>query len=208
MLQFFNKKNSEPKKRQPQIRVAKSAYRKILFKRITSILGYSLVGVLIIYICFASTIMRAVPTISGAGIVPIKENTYPGGEYIPGKTILANTQFKQDKGHLERLKQAFIPSKNAAVVEVIAGPYNSIKWIESGIVTVDGKLTEVRLSEQPKTSEGKAKERLSAEYLTICISGDCTPGEGVIIKKDNIYGLTILDYKKSTNAANEIVEEE
>lgn len=194
MSKFFSKKDSEdstPIKKESQLRVAKSAYRKILFKRIGSILGYSFISLFVLYLCFASTIMRAVPTTSGAGIVLVKENTYLGGEIPTGEVVLANTTQEQKNGYWDRLKQAFIPSSDAVLVEVIAGPYNSIKWIESGLVMVDGNLTLAHMPEKPVDEDNKDKTRLRDEYLAICISGACVPGEGVIFSSDNVYGLKL-----------------
>jgi hypothetical protein len=180
--------------RTPQLRVANSAYRNILLKRIAAILGYSLVGVFIVYLCFAATIMRAVPTTSGAGLVLVKENTFHGGNIPANVSILVDTKAEQKNDLLERLKQAFVPSKNAAVVKVVAGPHNSISWVASGLVTVDGALTSVHLAEQPLGADNTAKTKLRDEYLTVCVSGDCIPGEGVIVQAKNIYGLTLNKY--------------
>lgn len=180
--------------RTPQLRVAKSAYRKILLKRIAAILGYSLVGVFIIYLCFAATIMRAVPTTSGSGLVLVKENTFHGGIIPENVPILVDTKTEQKNDLVERLKQAFVPSKNAAVVKVVAGPHNSISWVASGLVTVDGALTKVHLEQQPLDADNSAKTKLRDEYLTVCVSGDCIPGEGVIVPAKNIYGLTLNKY--------------
>jgi hypothetical protein len=177
--------------RTPQLRVANSAYRKILLKRIAAILGYSLVGVFIIYLCFAATIMRAVPTSSGAGLVLVKENTFHGGIIPANTSILVDTKTEQKNDFGERLKQAFVPSEHAAVVKVVAGPHNPISWVASGLVTVDGALTNVHLSEQPLDEGNVAKTKLRGEYLAVCVSGDCTPGEGIIVSQKNIYGLML-----------------
>lgn len=204
MPKLFAQNSTEVSKHQPKLRVANSAYRKILFKRISAILGYSLVGSFILYLCFAATIMRAVPTTSGAGIVLVKENTFRGGHVPADVTILVNTEVEQKNGYAERLKQAFIPSSNSAVVKVVAGPYNSISWIASGLITVDGVLTDVHVAEQPLDSDQKEKTKLRDEYLAVCITGDCIAGEGIIISQKNIYGLTLEDYSISkTDAAIE-----
>lgn len=187
--------------RQPQLRVATSAYRKILLKRIAAILGYSIVGGFIVYLCFAATIMRAVPT--SEGLVLVKENTFHGGNIPANVSILINTTTEQKNDYGERLKQAFIPSKNAAVMEVVAGPHNSISWIASGLVTVDGALTDVHMSQQPLNSDGTTKTKLRDEYLGVCVSGDCVVGEGVIISSKNIYGLT-LDKNDNPDAETSI----
>lgn len=194
MPKLFAQDGTGATNKQPKLRVANSAYRKILFKRIFAILGYSLVGAFILYLCFAATIMRAVPTTSGAGIVLVKENTFRGGNVPAGVTVLVNTQVEQKNGYTERLKQAFIPSSNSAVVQVVAGPNNSISWIASGLITVDGVLTDVHVSEQPLDDNQKEKTKLRDEYLAVCITGDCIPGEGFIISQKNIYGLTLKDY--------------
>jgi hypothetical protein len=194
---FTPKGDAVSSPRQPQLRVANSAYRKILLKRIAAILGYSVIGVFIVYLCFAATIMRAVPTISGSGLVLVKENTFHGGSIPANVSILIDTKAEQKNDYVERLKQAFVPSKNAAVVKVVAGPNNSISWVASGLVTVDGVLTDVHLAEQPLNDANTAKTKLRGEYLTVCVSGDCIPGDGIIVSQKNIYGLTLHKYASS-----------
>lgn len=189
--------------RTPQLRVANSAYRKILLKRIAAILGYSVVGVFIIYLCFAATIMRAVPTTSGSGVVPVKENTFHGGIIPANTSILVDTQSEQKSDYMDRLKQAFIPSDHAAVVKVVAGPYNAISWVDPGLVTVDGALTEVHMANQPLDSGNTAKTKLRNEYLAVCISGDCVPNEGIIVSDKNIYGLTLSKQSANSNSSSE-----
>lgn len=191
MPKLFAQKSDGAPSKQPKLRVANSAYRKILLKRVFTILGYSVVGVFILYLCFAATIMRAVPTASGAGIVPVKENTFRGGHVPAGVSILVDTEVEQKNDYVERLKQAFVPSKTAAVVNVVAGPHASISWVASGLITVDGVLTDVHVAEQPLEDDQKIKTKLRDEYLAVCISGDCVPGEGIIVSQKNIYGLTI-----------------
>lgn len=198
MSKFFTKENEDEVTHQPQIRVAKSAYRKIVFKKVVSVLGYTVVGVLVLYLCFAATIMRVVPTTSGAGLVPVKENTFPGSNIPTGETILVDTVNEQNSEYLDRLRQAFVPSKTATVVEVVAGPYGSFKWLESGIITVDGELTKAYMSEKPMKSEDEPKEKLLNEYLAVCVSGDCNPDEAIIVSADNVYGLTLTEHSSET----------
>lgn len=192
MPKFFSKDSEvQPSQHQPQIRVAKSAYRKLLFRRIFAILGYSFLGIFVIYLCFASTIMRVVPTTSGAGFVPVKENTHPGGILPSGETVLVDTESEKGREFLDRLTQSFVPSKTAAVVKIVSGPYGEFEWLESGIITVNGELTEAYLPERPILEDGKPKNRLLGEYLSVCISGDCTPGEAIFVSEKKLFGLTL-----------------
>jgi len=177
----FSKKDNNGQ----EVRVAKSAFAGLLVKRVWGIFGFSLLALFVIYLCFASTLMRVVPTTSGAGLVPVKGNTFPGGIIPENTEILVNVKNEVKTGHFDKLGQAFIPTENAAVINVKAGPNGEVKWMESGVITVKGKMTEAFFFEDPE------KDFLESEYVGVCVSGACKPGEGIIVPKNNIYGVVI-----------------
>lgn len=187
----FSKKEKETTQ---EIRVAKSAFAGLLVKRIGAILGFTVVSIFVLYLCFASTLMRVVPTTSGAGFVPVKGNTFAGGVIPEGTKILVNTSEEVKDGHLDKIAQAFTPAKDAAIISIEAGPNGEVKWMESGLLTVKGEVTKAPFSDDP------GKNFLESEYVGVCVKGACSEGEGVIISKKNIYGIVIDD------SVNEVIQ--
>lgn len=177
----------------PSIRVSKSAYRKYMFKKIYDILGYIIIALLIIYLCFAITILRIVPSMSGTGLVPIKNMNYSGGIIPEGNKLLISSE-KVDNSIFGKLKQTFIPSKDYSVVKVKAGPYGKLTWAEPGIISVDGKILDVSYPPQEKGKnplEENEQNYLKDQYVVSCISGNCQVNQGYIISKDNIVGVPL-----------------
>lgn len=169
-------------KRTPQIRVAKNIYRKQIFRRVLKGFGYTFLALFAVYLCFAVTIIRVIPSYGELPLTPVKNVTYPGGIIPPTAKIVVNLKSAQGQGGLDHLQQAVLPTKDAALVEVIGGPNGRITWAESGLVTLDGAPVPVTLKQKP---EG---EFLTKQYLVKCIAGPCVKGEGLIVPAGNIYG--------------------
>lgn len=185
MSQLFTRAPSGGPKRSPQVRVSRATYGKFVFRRIGKVILYAFIGVLIVYFSLAATLLRVVPTTSGAGPVLVKNITYPGGLLPAGAAVLIDQKSAQEDDVWVHLRQASMPADNAAVVKVIAGPYGALTWTEPGVVTVDGELVSVALPTDPDT------DYLENEYLAECISGACEPGEGLIFSEDYIYGSVV-----------------
>ena len=173
---------SVPVQRQPQIRVAKNVYRKQIMRRILKGFSYAFLALFAVYLCFAVTIIRVIPSYGDLGPTPVKNITYPGGLLPAGAKVVVNFKEAQGASALDHLKQSVSPTKDAAVVEVIGGPTGRITWAEGGLTTLDGAPVPVTVAEKP------SGEFLVKQYLVKCVKGACTPGEGLIISADNIYG--------------------
>lgn len=198
MADFFKKKSkgqaeAVPPLKQAQVRVAKSAYRKVVIKQFASVISLSLIGLFLLYGAFAATLLRVVPTTT-AGFVPVKNVTYPGGNIPAEKEVLISVGNAQGKTIGDRLKQSFILTDDAAIVKVIAGPNGTLDWVEPDILTVNGVPTGVHL----KPEEGKRSplvtrdsKFLKSEYLAVCVKGDCVVGDGLIFNKDKIIGVPL-----------------
>lgn len=178
--------SSKPKaKPQPQIRIAKNVYWRNAFKRLASVFSFLILTVVVIYLCFAVTILRVVPTTTDLGFVPVKNNTHPGGVAPPGSKLLMDLKEPQDEGMLSHVKQAFLMHSDVALVEVVAGPYGKMNWAPGGLVTVDGLPVPVLLEERPQ------EEYLKGEYLVVCLGGACVEGEGLLLPASHIIGEPI-----------------
>ena len=140
----------------------------------------------LVYLAFAATIMRVVPT-SDAGLVPVKDNTEVGG-LIPAETevLIAMDGAKVDQSIKGNLTNSLLPRSNAAVVLVHAGPTGKVTQGPKGEVTVGGKLLPVTLPEG-FTEIGFLKD----EYLGTCVAGACAYGEPVLFPVTSLYGLTL-----------------
>ena len=186
--------SDENKVYQPEVRITRSTYGRLIVRRVLKMVGFFLLALIILYICFAATWMRVVPTVSGSGLVPVKNVTYDGGIIPSDVEILVDRAAPQGKGLLSHLKQAFIPSDDAAVVRVIEGPYGELQWGQPNILTVDGNPIGVPF---PADSEGKSpidefNPFLRDEYVVECISGACNEGEAFIVKRDHVYGVLLV----------------
>jgi len=199
MPSFLKKSNNQAEleeetlPKEPEVRITKGMYGRLISRRIFQILSFAGLAIIILYLCFAATWLRIVPTTSGSGLVPIKNVTYEGGILPPGAQILVDTEEAQGTNVLDRLKQSFTPRSNAAVVEVVAGPYGEMTWASPEILTVNGEPIGYPF---PADSEGKSPINsedpfLKNQYVVVCISGDCNVGEAFIIDKEHIYGSVL-----------------
>lgn len=173
-------------------RIAKSAFYKSLFGKFVKWIIYGVVLLLAVYLCFAVTIMRFLPTVEsspGLGLgVAVKNLTFPGGTAPPGSIVVVNFQEKQGNSTFDRLLQSVVPANNVGVVEVVAGPNGRITWAETGLIAINGNPLDVLVAEKP------TEEFLTNEYVVKCITGACKPNSGIIVSAGNIYGEPLNDF--------------
>lgn len=166
--------------RPSRVRMARSEVGRGLGRQVMRSLGALIVGVAVLYLCFASTIMRVVPT-TDAGMVPVKNVTARGGVVKPGTVLLASTTKAQGKNFIDRLSQSLLPQRDTVKIRVVAGPFGKVAS-NGGINTVDGRPVGLKLDSLP---EGGFLEN---QYIGQCLEGDCSTGSGVVINQDNILG--------------------
>lgn len=188
---------------EPEVRITKGMYGRLVWRRILQFAGFGALALIVLYVCFAATWVRVVPTLSGAGFVPVKNVTYEAGVLPEGAQVLVHRTEAQGIQIHHRLKQAFVPSSYAAEVEVVAGPYGEMKWSKPDVLTVDGKPIGAAF---PANSDGKSPidpedPYLKNQYVAICISGACTEGEAILFDRDQVYGSLLT--KSSINGEEE-----
>lgn len=182
--------------RSPTIRVANTTFAKIVFLKTIKSLGIFLAIIMLVYVCFAATILRVVPT-SEAGLIPVKNVTFTGGNVPLGREVLVDTVEPQGSGVFDRLKQSFVPNSNAAVVRVVSDRIGKLEWVPPNILMVDGKPVGVPMS--PVDKDGNPRNFsgengfLNDEYVAECIKGACVEGEALIIPSENIMGIPLFD---------------
>lgn len=172
-------KSSSPRKA-PQVRIARSTYSNLLA---TKILKASLVGLLllaVIYVCFAITIVRVLPTTT-VGLVPVKNITFPGGLIPAGETVVVDMEEGHGTGMTDLLQQSFVPNGNAAIVKVEAGPWGKFDW-NNGVVVYDEQILKMAMPEQPLATT------LENSYLVTCLEGACVPGQGYVVHSMQVMG--------------------
>lgn len=178
-------KGASKSKQPQQVRVARNAVGSALARRIGLGVLWSFAAVVVVYLCFVVTIVRFVPA-GDLGFIPVKNLTFEGGMVPPGETVLVSLNNPQGSEILDHLQQAFIPTQDAALVQVEAGPWGEFLWTEPGIVTLkDGTLIDVAMSEEPEST------LLNNAYLVKCVEGACEEGAGYIIPSTHILGSPI-----------------
>jgi len=199
-VENVSKPDDAPKapKKQPQIRIARQTYNSLIATKILRYAFVSFLGFMLLYLCFAVTIMRVVPSVS-IGPVLTKNITFPGGLIPEGTTVLVDVTGPQGSEMLDYLRQAFVPTNTVAVMKVHGGPWGTFNWQESGVVSYDGKILDMTIPARvnddgvvldvPATPRGDTK--LENEYLMTCVEGACVPGQGYVFKALNIMGQPI-----------------
>lgn len=183
--------------RERQLRVSKGAYNKTIIKRIFGIFLAVISSLLIIYLCFAFTLMRFLPT-SDFKMIPVKNITYSGGIVPVGNDIVVDLSGeKHGKNFIDRVKQTFVPTKQTAVVKVVAGPNGKLEWNKPNIISVNKKVLPISM---PLDNNGnlpfdEKDPYLRDEYIVTCVSGDCGEGFSTIISSDSILGDPLLHYE-------------
>lgn len=179
---------------EPEVRISRGTYGRLIFRRVISMSLFSLIALALLYFCFAATWIRVVPTISGSGLVPVKNVTYDGGNIPADAEILVDRENVQGTGLFSRIKQSFVPSDTAAKVRVISGPYGELQWAKPNILTVDGTPVGVPF---PANEEGKSpidedEPFLKDAYVVECLSGACNEGEAFIVERNHVYGVALI----------------
>lgn len=186
----------EPKKkRQPQVRIARQTYNSLMAKKILKASLLLLLGLVVLYVCFAATILRFIPSIS-MGPVLTKNITFPGGLIPEGESVVIDVYSPRDDSMEEYLKQAFVPQDTYAIMKVEGGPWGGFTWDKSGVVTYEEKVLSMKIPEAvdeegnplgyPNVPSGGTA--LENEYLMTCLAGACNPGQGYVFSAQHIVG--------------------
>lgn len=189
-----------------QVRVSYGAVGRLVVKRVVTTVFIVAFALALLYVCFAATLLRFVPTTDGSGIVPVRSTTYEGGNIPNGEILLVSNEEAQGSDIFSNLKQAFVPSSGAMIVETKGGPYGKMSWTEPDIISLDGapldapfppvmvpaneEINSPMMEVSPLYPEDR-EEFLSGEYLVECISGDCEPGTMLIVPQGNVFGTVI-----------------
>lgn len=132
----------------------------------------------VLYGSLAATLMVAAP--SADGFTWVVRGSFVGGIPEQGDFIYASTSHAVGTDAISKLTQAVVGVDNAAVFEVVTGPFNNIATDNDGQILVDG---------EPSGYFGEVEEtKLARSYLAACVQGACDEGTFVIVPHDNIAG--------------------
>jgi hypothetical protein len=174
-----------------EVRISKSALRTIIAKKFLAGLLIADVGIAIIYIGFAATLVRY--TYTNNGFLFIQNNTYHG-QILPHHAEALVTRGETfNASIISNLREAFIPQKNTEVVRVLAGPDGRIQW-HKPVLKINGKIISKQAYTNPRSSY------LSNEYVGECIKGNCVPGAAIYFDQNTIMGILV---NSSPNAGKE-----
>lgn len=181
-----------------QVRVSKSVLVSLFTSRLTKALGILLISIVVVYVLIAATLVRAIPSTSGTGIVLVKNNTFPGGTIPAGTYVMVDRgSVDENGGALAHLHQAFVPSPYYAIVKTTAGPTGSLQWEAPDKLTIDGTPAPLPMKADSDGNspllDHKDTGYLRNQYAGECISGDCATGEMVIVDAKQVIGIVIGD---------------
>lgn len=132
----------------------------------------------LLYLALASTLMAVVP---GSGnLTWVARATFVGGEPDPGKFVYITSDPSSNNGMVNKALQGTIGVEGGATVEIVAGPYGDVRSDKKGNIRLDKEVTGYTGNIKTHT--------LNKEYLAICLEGDCTPGEALIVNQANLVG--------------------
>lgn len=185
------------------VKVSGAAMAKAVLRRIVRVFLWTLVALFVIYILFAATLWRVVPSTSGTGPVITTTITAEGGHILPDTDVLISTDQESDSSIMSNLSEAFVPSSERAIGSVVAGPYGNFEAVPSDNnsdnesddeakydLRFEGEDLGLQISGY-QISEREDYERdtfLNEEYIIECVSGDCEVGEAVIVPADYVMG--------------------
>lgn len=166
------------------VRLSRKDFYTAIFSRIVKMVALVILSLVVVYVCFAGTILRFVPTNSDLGLYLVKAPIYETGVIPVGGETLVSLDEPVDKSFFGKIKTAFTMHENVALIEIQGGPLGELTWTDEGLVAVNGRIIESNpLGFNPK------KEYLSEEYIGVCIEGNCVPGDLIITDDDHIYGI-------------------
>jgi hypothetical protein len=130
-----------------------------------------------IYAVLAITVLVVLS--SGDDKALVLRGAYPVGQAPTGAYVYVSST-AADHTFSGKVAQAINGVPSGSVVQIVAGPATKIGTDADGYIVADGERTEFQADVDPYT--------LGREYVALCVSGACTPGEAVLVGQDNVIG--------------------
>lgn len=149
-------------------------------RAVRSTLTFLALGIIMLfltYVVLATTVFVALR--SDNHTVGVLRNTFPVGQ-APADAIVYVSNEPVGTTVLARAEQAILGVSAGSVVQIVVGPAGTIKTNKDGYVTLNGHPTPYEVEVDERT--------LVREYLAMCLSGACEPGQPVRVSQANIVG--------------------
>lgn len=151
-----------------------------------TILSISLIAVMVaiaVYTSLAGSLMFLAPSVDGEKVTErswVARGTFVGGNIDVGTQVYGSATTLAPEGFMGKMIEGYMGADDAFIAEVISGPIANVNTDKANNIIVDGKKTGY---------VGEIKEtKLRGQFLAVCVTGECTPGEIVIIESGSISG--------------------
>lgn len=149
----------------------------------------------VMYVTLASSLLFATP-VEGK-VTVVARDTFLGGIPNIDDTALASVTQEAGKNPLDRLMEAAMGVKESQIVKISSLPTDTIAINGDNFAVirkVQGKEQAVLTGTGAVMVEGQratSSFTLNEQYLATCVSGNCTPGEFVVVEDKKIFGEVV-----------------
>ncbi|MBC9707536.1 MAG: hypothetical protein H9W81_21960 [Enterococcus sp.] len=152
-------------------------------KTIISLAVLAMVVFIAVYTSLAGTLMFVAPTVDGDKLSErawVARGTFVGGKIDPGTQVYGSATTLAPDNFMGKMMEGYTGAPDAFIAEVFAGPIADISTDKNKNVLINGEKSGY-------TGEVKATQ-LRSQFIAVCVSGECEPGEIVIIESGSISG--------------------
>lgn len=143
-----------------------------------------------LYFLLSATLMTAIPLPANNGDaedsqekewVWISRNVFIGGVPDNGEHAFVSLSAPVSETYIDKLMQTFRSVPDAAIVEIVGGPFGEVTISQERETIIDGDPTGY-------TTAITDPLELNRQYIVLCVAGECSRGDTYIIHQDNIAG--------------------
>lgn len=141
-----------------------------------------LVGIAV-YTSLAGSLMFLAPSVDKGKATErawVARGTFVGGNIETGTQVYGSATTLSPDGFFGKTMEGYMGADDPFIAEVISGPIANVTTDKAQNIIVDGKKTGY-------TGEVK-NTKLRGQFLAVCVSGECVPGDIVIIESGSISG--------------------
>lgn len=152
-------------------------------KTIITVIMLAVVVGIAVYTSLAGSLMFLAPTVDNDKVTErswVARGTFVGGKIDTGTQVYGSATTLAPEGFIKKALEGYMGVPDAFIAEVISGPIANITTDKAKNILADGKKTGYT---------GEVKDtKLRSQFLAVCVSGECVPGEIVIIESGSISG--------------------
>lgn len=138
--------------------------------------------VLAVYTSLAATLMVLAPSIDDDVTERswVARGTFVGGMIDPGTFVYGSATSAAPEDFMGKIMEGYFGASDPFVAEVIAGPVAKVSTDKADNVLVNGEKTGYTGTVE--------NTELRSQFLAVCVTGACEPGEIVVIESGAISG--------------------